>query len=104
METQNNSEQADTQEPTIPKLNPDFSHRLGLFDGEANALNLTDAVDKLALQADSIIAMLGSQFLGDKETVKFSDGVIFWALDSVRATVSDIRVIVAAYHEANLEP
>ncbi|GEM_PF-2126689 len=87
--------------PKTPKLNPDFSHRLGFFDSEATSLNLTDAVDTLAKQADAVISMLENQFLGDENVTKFTDDVVFWTLESVRATVNDINAIVAAYHEAN---
>ena len=98
---QNSTEQTTPKAPTSPKLKPDFSHRLGLFDGEATALNLTDAVDTLAKQADAVISMLENQFLGDEKVTKFADDVVFWTLESVRATVNDISAIVAAYHEAN---
>jgi len=89
------------QNQSTSKLNPDFSHRLGMFDSEATTLNLTDAVDSLAKQADAVISMLENQFLGDENVTKFTDDVIFWTLESVRATVNDINAIVAAYHEAN---
>lgn len=41
------------------------------------------------------------QFLGDETDAKLSEDVIFWSLESVRATVNDIKAIVAAYHSAS---
>jgi len=97
-----NNAQNPEQNTTSPKLQPDFSHRLGLFDGEATALNLRDAVNTLALQADNVLIMLSGNFCGEDEDVqKYNDNVIFWTLESVRAMVNDINAIVEAYHLAN---
>jgi hypothetical protein len=99
--SQSKSAKNSTKTPARPKLKPDFSHRLGLFNSEATALNLSDAVDTLTLQAENTIALLSSQFLGEEQAVKSNDDVFFWTLESVRLTIKDIKSIVNAFHEAN---
>lgn len=96
MDNLNNVTEAKTAKP---KLKPDFKHRLGVFDGDASTLNLTYAVSSLAQQADAVIVVLSGQFLGEETNSKLSDDVIYWTLESVRATVNDIYALVTAYHE-----
>lgn len=103
MNTQPNTAQNPGNQEPAPKLNPNFSHRLGPFDGEATSLNLTDAVSALALQADGVISLLSSRYLGDEKAFTLADDVIFWALGSVQATVKDISALVEAYHEAQIK-
>ena len=94
--TQNKS----AQNP-IPLLNPDFSHRLSVFGKEATIRNTTDAVDMLADQATSVLYLISGQFIGDYGADKYSDAVIFNSLDSVIASINDIKAIVNALHDAN---
>jgi hypothetical protein len=83
------------------KLKPDFSHRLSILGDEATAHQLVDAINTLALQANSILALIGDQFVNeDEEPVRMSDEVLYWSIESVRQTVNDMRVIVDAYNQA----
>ncbi|WAK02783.1 hypothetical protein [Methylobacter sp. YRD-M1] len=87
---------------TETKLNPNFKHRLSILGDDAKPHTLSDAIDMLALQADSVLTLIESQFIDDDEkTERLSDGVIYWSLESVRQTVNDMKAIVDAYHEAN---
>jgi hypothetical protein len=86
----------------LPKLKPDFRHRLSVLGDEAVPNQLADAIDILALQAENVLALIGNQFTtSEEEAGRMSDDVIYWSLDSVRQTVKDMRAIVAAYVEAS---
>lgn len=99
--SQNHSAQNATEQ-TIPQLKPDFSHRLSIvFGDEAKPASVSDAVNILASQADSLLALIGSHFIGDEErNCAVSDDVIVQSIEAVRHTVMDIKAIVAAYHQA----
>ncbi|MGJ0429728.1 hypothetical protein [Methylobacter sp.] len=87
---------------TETRLKPNFKHRLSGLDEEATPLNLSDSIHTLALQADSMLALISDQFVNDEEEpVKMSDEIMYWSIESVRQTVKDMRTIVDAYHQAN---
>jgi hypothetical protein len=89
--------------PAIPpKLNPDFRHRLSILGDEATAHLVSDAVDKLADQAENLLVMIQDQFIAEKDKGRLSDEVIFCSLGVVADLVVDIRVIVQAHHEATM--
>lgn len=93
------------QPKQTPKLKPDFSHRLSILGGEATPRQLQDAINNLALQADSSLVLIGDQFVNDDEEKKgrMSDEVMYWSIESVRQTVKDMRAIVDAYHKAIIQ-
>lgn len=93
------------QPKKTPKLKPDFSHRLSSLGGEATPWQLQDAINNLALQADSSLVLISDQFVfeGEEEKARLSGEVMYWSIESVRQTVKDMRAIVDAYHKATIQ-
>jgi hypothetical protein len=94
MTTQTNQAQS---EQAPPKLTPDFMHRLA---GDSS-VDVVDAVDKAANQANSLLIMIQGQFLdGDKADARLSDETLFDCLDAVRDLVRDMKAVVNAHHQS----
>jgi hypothetical protein len=79
---------------TTPTLAPDFRHRLSVLGDEANAENVTDAIQNLSEQAESLLAIIQDQFI---HGTTFSNQVIHSSLEAVKGLVADINAISQAY-------
>jgi len=80
-----------------------FNHRLE--NNNINTLStvqLSDAIHSMTQRAESIIAIIQGEFVGDSRD-ELNPELMFRALDSVRMEVADIRETVNKYYSYQRE-
>lgn len=92
-----------TNEIVTQPVTVDFSHRLTPTEyNPASVHSLRYAVDNAAQSAATVLSLLQEQFIGI-DTVKISDPIMFFAIQSAMDSINDINKIVEAHTKAVLE-
>lgn len=83
-----------------PANMPDFSHRLSPLGAADNTLALVDTVNMSVEKAGAVLTMLGNHFAKDDDEDRPSDETVFYALQTVKDELEDIRAVVDAFRNA----
>lgn len=96
--------QESNTKPQTPKLKPDFSHHIYAMSDDAYPGVLSDAVSHAADSAISILYLISDQFVDEKiENVggRWSNKIMFAAIEAAINQVKDTKSLVEAYYEAH---
>lgn len=84
---------------SMPKMKPEFKHRLSVLGDDATPSLLADAIETMTHQSTNTLALVQQEFcIGGDD--KMSDEVIYWTLDAVLNTIKDMSALVKAYRNA----
>jgi hypothetical protein len=83
----------------LPKLKPDFKHRLSPVSDDATPCLLAEGVFTLANQAISTLEMVNLHFIEETDN-RPSDDAIYWSIDAAMKLIMDMNALVEAYRKA----